>query len=94
MHIESVVFIRNHQFKLFLKERLIEEILSLYSNIKKLVLHSTVNNSVVISALKQKVVHISPSCRIYLDLYIASEAREGGLDKFLAQENHAFIVSI
>ena len=94
MHIESVVFIRNHQFKLFLKERLIEEILSLYSNIKKLVLHSTVNNSVVISTLKQKVVHIRPSCRIYLDLYIASEAREGGLDKFLAQENHAFIVSI
>ena len=90
LHIESVVFIRNHQFKLFLKDCLIEGMMSLYSNVKRLVLHSTV----VISTLKQKVVHISSSYRIYLNLYIASEAIEGDLDKLIAQENHAFIVSI
>ena len=90
MHIESVVFIQNHQFKLFLKDCLIEGMLSLYSNVKRLVLHSIV----VLSTLKQKLVHISSSYRIYLNLDIASEATEGDLDKLIAQENHAFIVSI
>ena len=65
--IESVKcakYIRNHQFKLFVRERLIEETLSLYETIKKnsLALYCQ-KNSVVISTSKQKVVNVSSDCQ-------------------------------
>ena len=86
--------IGNHQFKSFFRERLIEETPSLYNTIKKnsLALYRQ-TNSVVISTSKQKVVNLSSDCRLYSKLCIASQAREGVLDEFFAQENHACPVS-
>ena len=80
--------IGNHQFKLFVRERLIEGASSLHNTIKKnsLALYRQ-KNSVVISKSKQKVVYVSCYCRLYSNLYIASQARECDLDEFFAHEN-------
>ena len=51
-------------------------------------------NSVVISTSKQKVVNLSSDCRVYSNLYIASQAREYDLNEFFVHENHAFPVSL
>ena len=92
--IESVKcakYIGNHQFKSFFRERLIEGTSSLYNTIKRTVLHCIVKK-IVISISKEKVVILSPDCRLYLN--IASQTREGDLGEFFAHENHAFPVSI
>ena len=63
-----------------------KETLSLYCIVQ--------NNRVVISTSNQKVVNISSDFRLYSNLYMASQAREGNLDEFFEHENHAFPVSI
>ena len=47
-----------------------------------------------ISLSKQKVVHLNSDCRLYLNLYIASQARQCDLDECFAHENYAFPFSI
>ena len=51
-------------------------------------------NSVVIPTSKQKIVNLNSDCRLYSNLYIASQARGCDLNEFFAHENHAFPVSI
>ena len=82
--IESVKcakYIGIHQFISFVRERFIEGTSSIYNTIKKysLALYRQ-KNSVVISTSKQKVVNLSSDCRLYSNLYIASQARGYDLD--------------
>ena len=80
---------------MFVRGRLIEGTSSLYNTITKNSLALCCQkNSVVISVSEQKLVNLSSDCRLYSNLYIASQAREGDLDQFFRHENHVFPVSI
>ena len=92
---EYAKYIGNQQFKLFVRERLIEERCPFVTLQRRIVLlFISKKNSVVISKTIPKVVNLTSDCRLYSKLYIASQAREGDLDEFFAYENHAFPISI
>ena len=93
--VKCAKYIWNYQFKLFVRECLIEGMPSLSNTIKKnsLALYRQ-RNSVVISTSKQKRVSLSSDFRLSLNLYLASQARESNLDKFFGHANYAFPVSI
>jgi len=83
------------QFKCFTKERLCSESSSLYNIIQKNKLHLFRNrNSVVTSRSKNKIISLKSDCKLYSNLFIACQSREGDLDSFFAHENHAYPVSI
>ena len=43
---------------------------------------------------KQKISSLNLDCRLYSNLYIASQSRDGSLDEFFKHENHSYPVSI
>ena len=47
-----------------------------------------------LSKSKQKVINLNSERRLYANLYVACQSREGDLDNFFAHENHTFPVSI
>ena len=46
------------------------------------------------SKSKQKIATLNSEKRLYANLYVACQSRQGDLDNFFACENHAFSVSI
>ena len=83
------------QFESFTKERLCGEVSSLYNIIHKnnLQLFRS-RNLLVTSRSKKKVVSLKSDCKLYANLFIACQSREGDLDSFIARENHSYPISI
>ena len=78
------------QYTAFVNERLINRRTSLYDTLKRndLSLFRQKSKS------KQKIATLNSQRRLYANLYVACQSREGDLDNFFAHENHAFPVSI
>ena len=93
--IKNAKDIGEHQFKAFVEQRLTEGTSSIYDTIKKnnLPLYRQ-KNCVVTPKSKQKVATLTSDCRLFSNLYIASQSREGNLEQFFARENHAYPVSL
>ena len=51
-------------------------------------------NSVVASKDKQRITNLQAGCRLFANLFIACQARDGDLDNFFAHENHAYPVAL
>ena len=87
--------IGKQQYELFVNERLVTGTSSLHNNIKKnnlsLFRHK---NSIVTSKSKQKIVNLNSDCKLYANLYVASQSRQGNLDNFFAHENHSYPVTL
>ena len=79
----------------FLTQRILTNASSIYDTIKKnnLPLFSH-KNSIIISKTKQKMVSLDADWRLYANLYVACQSREGNLESFFAHENHSYPVSI
>ena len=67
----------------FIEERLVKKIMSLYDDIKmnKLLL---LNSTVASKSSKEKIKLVKTDCRLFSNLYIASQSRAGDLDNFFA----------
>ena len=83
------------QFESLTKERLCGEVSSLYNIIHKnnLQLFRS-RNLLVTSRSKNKIVSLKSDCKLYANLFIACQSREGDLDSFFAHENHSYPISV
>ena len=86
--------ISERQFKASVQQRLTEGTSSIYDIIKKNNLPFYRQKNCVTPKSKQKVATLRSDCRLFSNLYIASQAREGNLEQFFAHENHAYPVSL
>lgn len=83
------------QYEDFVNECLRTGSKSLYDNIKKnsfpLFRHK---NDISTSKTKQKIVSFSSDRKLYANIFVACQAREGDLQNFFAHENHCYPVSL
>ena len=85
----------NDQYKIFVKERLVKKTSSFYDSIKRNNLSLFRQKHIVkISKPKQKIMSLNAERKLYANLYVACQSREGNLDNFFSHENHAFPVAI
>ena len=85
----------NDQYKIFVKERLVKKTSSFYDSIKRNNLSLFRQKHIVkISKPKQKIMSLNAERKLYANLYVACQSREGDLDNFFSHENHAFPVAI
>ena len=79
------------QSKDFTERCLIKGDQSLYTTISKnkLALFRK-RNAVKTSKTKQELVSLKSDCRLYANLYVACQVRDGNLDEFFSHENHAY----
>ena len=84
-----------NQFDSFINDQLWNGAASLYDNITKnnLLLFRS-KNTVVTSKSKQRIANLDADRRLYANLFIACQARDGDLDNFFAHENHVYPVSL
>ena len=81
------------QFEFFVRERLTSDATSLYDIIHKNNLSLFQDkNAIVTSNSKKKIISSKSDRRLYSNLFIACQSREGDLDSFFAHENHAYPV--
>ena len=79
----------------FMMHLSIVDISSVYNIICRNKLHLFRNkNSLVTSRSKNKILNLKSDCKLYSNLFIACQSREGDLDSFFAHENHSYPVSI
>ena len=83
------------QYTAFVNERLINRRTSLYDTLKRNNLSLFRQKHLLkMSKSKQKIATLNSERRLYANLYVACQSRQGDLDNFFACENHAFSVSI
>ena len=83
------------QYTAFVNERLINRRTSLYDALKRNDLSPFRQKHLLkMSKSKQKIATLNSERRLYANLYVACQWREGDLDNFFAHENHAFPVSL
>ena len=83
------------QYTAFVNERLINRRTSLYDTLKRNDLSLFRQKHLLnMSKSKQKIATLNSERRLYANLYVACQSREGDLDNFFAHKNHAFPVSI
>ena len=83
------------QYAAFVTERLEKGDVSFYDTLKRnnLPLFRK-KHFIKVSMSKQKLVSLKSERRLYANLYVACQSREGDLDNFFSHENHSFPVSI
>ena len=83
------------QFEAFVRERLTSDATSLHDIIyKNNLCPFRDKNAIVTSNAKENIISLKSDRRLYSNLFIACQSREGDLDSFLAHENHAYPVSL
>ena len=83
------------QYTAFVNERLINRRTSLYDALKRNDLSLFRQKHLLkMSKSKQKIATLNSERRLYANLYVACQSREGDLDNFFAHKNHAFPVSL
>ena len=86
---------REDQYTAFVNERLINRRISLYDTLKRNDLSLFRQKHLLkMSKSKQKIANLSIERRLYANLYLACQSKDGDLDNFFAHNNHAFPVSI
>ena len=93
--VKDVKRIGEDQYTAFVNERLINRRTSLYDTLKRNDLSLFRQKHLLnMSKSKQKIATLNSERRLYANLYVACQSREGDLDNFFAHENHAFPDSI
>ena len=93
--VKDVNRIGEDQYTAFVNERLINRRTSLYDTLKRNDLSLFRQKHLLnMSKSKQKIATLNSERRLYANLYVACQSREGDLDNFFAHENHAFPDSI
>ena len=93
--VREAKFIGEDQYAAFVTDRLKNGDVSLYETVKRNSLSLFRQKHVIkLSKSKQKVFSLNSERRLYANLYVACQSREGDLDNFFAHENHTFPVSI
>lgn len=83
------------QYATFVKERLTNRSTSLYDILPRNQLPLFRQKHVLkVSKSEQKIATLNSERRLYANLYVACQSREGHLDNFFSHENHAFPISI
>ena len=87
--------IGQNQYDLFVSERLQKKNASIYDTVKKnnLPLFRQ-KNSIITNKSRKKMVSLASDRRLYANLYVACQSREGDLDNFFSHENHAYPIAI
>ena len=83
------------QYIAFINERLINRRTSLYDTLKRNDLSLFWQKHLLkMSKSNQKIATLNSERRLYANLYVPCQSREGDLDNFFAHKNHVFPVSI
>ena len=85
----------SEQYKVFIEDRLVKKTSSFYDSIKRNNLSLFRQKHILnISKPRQKILSLNSERKLYANLYVACQSREGDLDNFFSHENHAFPIAI
>ena len=93
--VKNAKLLGEQQYNTFVLDRLKTKAISLYNVIKRNNLQLFRSKHLVkMSKSKQKLSLVTADRRLYANLYVACQSRDGDLDNFFAHENHSFPVAI
>ena len=83
------------QYASYLRDRLTDKNISLYDNLPRNELPLFRKKHILkVSKSKLKMATLNSERRLYANLYVACQSRDGDLDNFFSHENHSFPISL